>query len=100
RSLCREVRGPHRESGGKTVPAAHVLASVILPAPERYPNPEQRGLFYRRILDAVRGLPGIESAGTVDALPFSGENHGGFVNGGALALDHPLTAEIDVAGGE
>jgi len=77
--------------------ADRVLASVILPAPERYPNPEQRGLFYRRILDAVRALPGVESAGTVDALPFSGENHGGFVSSGR---DNQLTAEIDVVGGD
>ena len=77
--------------------ADRILASVILPAPERYPNPEQRGLFYQRILDAVRALPGVESAGTVDALPFSGENHGGFVSRGP---DDQLTAEIDVVGGD
>jgi predicted permease len=81
--------------------ADRVLASIVLPAPERYPNPEQRGLFFKRILDSVRALPGVQSAGTVDALPFSGENHGGFVSG-ALAADSnaPLTAEVDVAGGE
>ena len=50
--------------------ADRVLASVVLPAPERYPNPEQRGLFYQRILEAVREIPGVERAGTVDALPF------------------------------
>ncbi|MGA3241355.1 MAG: ABC transporter permease [Bryobacteraceae bacterium] len=82
--------------------ADHVLASVVLPAPERYPNPAQRGLFFKRILDSVRALPGVESAGTVDALPFSGENHGGSVSSGALTGDSnaPLTAEVDVAGGE
>jgi putative ABC transport system permease protein len=35
-------------------------------------------------------------AGTTDALPFSGENHGGFASNGAASLD----AEIDVVGGE
>jgi predicted permease len=82
--------------------ADRVLASIVLPAPERYPNPEQRGLFFKRILDSVRALPGVESAGTVDALPFSGENHGGFVSGGAVAGDSnaPLTAEVDIVGGE
>jgi predicted permease len=78
--------------------ADHILASVVLPSPERYPDAERRGLFYRRILEAVRALPGVEGAGTVDALPFSGENHGGFVVGGRSAQQ--LTAEIDVAGGE
>ena len=77
-----------------------ILASVVLAAPERYKDPEQRGLFYRRILDSVRALPGVESAGTVDALPFSGENHGGFVSGGAAQSGQPVTAETDVVGGE
>jgi predicted permease len=76
--------------------ADRVFASVVLPAPERYPKPEQRGLFFKRILDSVRALPGVESAGTVDALPFSGENHGGFAGIGAQQLE----AEIDVVGGE
>jgi putative ABC transport system permease protein len=73
-----------------------VLASVVLPAHERYPNQKERGLFYRRMLDSVRGIPGVQSAGTVDALPFSGENHGGSVSAGSQRL----TAEIDVAGGD
>src|SRR5476649_2106361 len=75
--------------------AGRILASVVLPAFERYPTPAQRGLFFKRILDSVQALPGVESAGTVDALPFSGENHGGFVSGERNA---PLTAEVDVAG--
>lgn len=82
--------------------ADRVVASVVLPAPARYPGVSQRAEFYRRMLDAVRALPGVESAGTVDALPFSGENHGGIVTGGVVtggAAGAPLTAEIDVAGG-
>src|SRR5205807_2162641 len=71
--------------------AKRVLASVVLPAPERYPTSEKRSAFYRRILDAVRAIPGVEDAGTVDALPFSGENHGG-------QLDKRI-AEIDIVGG-
>ena len=77
--------------------ANRLLASVVLPAPERYPKPQQRALFYKRILDAVRVLPGVESAGTVDALPFSGENHGGYVS---ITEESKLESEIDVVGGE
>jgi predicted permease len=77
--------------------ADRILASVVLPAPARYPDPAQRALFYKRILDAVRALPGVESAGTVDALPFSGENHGGYVS---AAEGSKLEGEIDVVGGE
>jgi predicted permease len=78
--------------------ADRILASVVLASPERYPKSEQRGLFYKRMLDAVRAIPGVESAGTVDALPFSGENHGGLVN--SAQANSQLSAEIDVAGGE
>jgi predicted permease len=81
--------------------AAHVLASIVLPSSARYPKPEQRAQFYKRILDSVRALPGVESAGTVDALPFSGENHGGFVSAVPGApREAQLTAEIDIVGGE
>ena len=77
-----------------------VLASVVLPAPERYRDPKRRGLFYHQILNALRALPGTESAGTVDALPFSGENHGGFVSAQEVPAAKPLIAEIDVTGGD
>ena len=61
------------------------------------PIPSNERLFYRTMLDAVRALPGVESAGTMDALPFSGENHGGFVQRQWRAN---VGAEIDVIGGE
>ena len=83
--------------------ADRILASVVLPALERYRTPEQRGALYRRFLDSVRALPGVESAGTVDALPFSGENHGGWITGNAAAATEPgaqISAEIDIVGGE
>lgn len=77
--------------------ADRILASVVLPAPELYPGPAQRALFYKRILDSVRALPGVESAGTVDALPFSGENNGGYVS---AAEGTKIEGEIDHVGGE
>jgi predicted permease len=80
--------------------ADRVLASVVLPAPERYRDPAKRGLFYQRMLEAVRALPGVDSAGTADALPFSGENHGGSVSGGEVPSATALTAEMDVVSGE
>ena len=83
--------------------ADRILASVVLPSLVRYKAPEQRGALYRRFLDAVRALPGVESAGTADALPFSGENHGGFITRNQDAVTGPhaqLIAEVDVVGGE
>jgi hypothetical protein len=80
-----------------------VLASVVLPEAKRYKTPEQRGAVYKRFLDAVGAIPGGESAGIVDALPFSGENHGGYVTTQSGAETEPngrLVPEIDVIGGD
>jgi predicted permease len=79
--------------------ADHILASVVIPAAERYRTPADRAIAYGRFLAAVRALPGVESAGAVDALPFSGENHGGWVTNSKAAVMEPasqLGAEIDV----
>ena len=79
--------------------ADRVLASVIIPDQTRYATAELRGQLYRRILDAVRLSPGIESAGTIDALPFSGENHGGLIgirDAGVLESQAREPAEIDL----
>ena len=73
--------------------AGHVLASIIIAAGDQYRTPAAHGLLFRRIVDAVRALPGVESAATVDALPFSGENHGGTIQTDLFAPEH--LAEID-----
>ena len=76
-----------------------VLASVIIPDQTRYATAELRAQLYRQILDGIRLSPGIESAGTIDALPFSGENHGGLigVNDSVVSESHDrVPAEIDL----
>jgi len=77
--------------------AEHILSSVLLPSLDRYRTPESHALFYRRVLDSVRTLPGVENVGTVDALPFSGENHPAFVG---LSDASTSPAEIDVVSPE
>jgi predicted permease len=69
--------------------ANHVVASVVIPAADRYKGPEERGVLYGKYLAAVRQLPGVESAGAVDALPFSGEYRGGNVTGNAAEAMQP-----------
>jgi predicted permease len=83
--------------------ADRVLASVVLPPLERYRTTPERELVYRQFMDAVRALPGVERTGTVDALPFSGEYHGGFVTASPVGVANPnerMVAEIDVIGGD
>jgi putative ABC transport system permease protein len=48
-----------------------VTGSVNLPR-VRYPEARQRADFFRRTLDEMRALPGVESAAAVTSLPFSG----------------------------
>jgi putative ABC transport system permease protein len=79
--------------------ADHVLASIIVPAGDRYQtHPENRVVLFRGILDSVRRLPGVEAAGTVDVLPFSGDNNGGRVAATDVELANPnaqAIAEVD-----
>jgi len=78
--------------------AKRVIAFVTVPDPVRYSTPEEWGAFYRRVLDLVRTVPGVDSAGTDDALPFSGENTGGMVGNraGGASQGGQIGAEIDV----
>ena len=38
---------------------------------EKYPKPEQQLNFYKQLVERTRSLPGVESVGTIDALPFT-----------------------------
>jgi len=73
--------------------ADRVLASIIIAAGDQYRTPAKQGVLFRRIVDSVRALPGVESVATVDALPFSGENHGGTIRTDLSAPEQ--AAEID-----
>jgi putative ABC transport system permease protein len=45
-----------------------LVAGTVLPA-SRYPAPADRDAFYQRVLEHVRALPGVESAGYTNAAP-------------------------------
>ncbi len=88
----------------------HVLASIIAASTDQYRTPEGHAQLFRRILEKVRALPAVESAGIVDALPFSGENNGATVsraddpdatlpNGGQMAeFDHVSPGYLETMG--
>jgi predicted permease len=52
-------------------PGRLLTASIDIPA-TRYGTPESRLQFFDRMLAAVRALPGVESAATVDSVPLRG----------------------------
>jgi predicted permease len=55
--------------------ANHVVTTDLSIPPTKFSKPEQQIAFYNRVLDGVRGLPGIRSAGFIDSLPLSGGSH-------------------------
>jgi len=82
--------------------SAHVLASIIVPAGDRYPTPESRAALWPRVLESVKNIPGVESAGTVDALTFTGENHGPLITSdpAAASRGEGRAAETDFVSSE
>ena len=77
-----------------------VLACIIVPRGDGYPA--NSGILWRKILDSVRQIPGVESAGAVSALPFSGENDGGLIFADPFvdSAESPRAAEIDSVSAE
>jgi len=53
----------------------HVLTfRMRLPTDNLYKNDREQAEFYRRVLEKVEGLPGIQSAGLTDVLPLGQQN--------------------------
>ena len=50
-------------------------ANVILPR-AKYREPQQRITFFQQLVERVRTLPGVESAGATGTLPLNGNNWG------------------------
>src|SRR6266403_1869961 len=50
----------------------NVLAVPLAISDAKYPSADQQTNFFNNVLERVRALPGVESAGAVDSLPFQG----------------------------
>jgi putative ABC transport system permease protein len=63
--------------------ADRVLTAKIAPSSKKYPDPKSRATYYTTVLDHLRHLPGVTSAGMVMNLPLSGAsmNRGFHVEG-------------------
>ncbi len=79
-----------------------VLAMTLNPAGPRYENHQAYGRYYDQVLERVRALPGVVSAGTVSRLPlFGGTNGNVWVEGRpprANAGEGPLVEVTSVTG--
>jgi putative ABC transport system permease protein len=51
-----------------------MLSPLLMPLDsKRYPTFEQKWILFRRVLDKVRAIPGVESASAADLLPLPGQ---------------------------
>jgi putative ABC transport system permease protein len=74
-------------------PGRVLTVSIPLPV-SRYPQPAQEAEFFRRLLERVRELPGVRSAGAVTDVPLFGGSSTGFdIEGRPLAKpnERPMT---------
>jgi predicted permease len=54
----------------------NLLSMVVSVAGSREAPPERRESFYRQLLEQVRTLPGVQSAGAINHLPLAGDTWG------------------------
>ena len=54
----------------------HVLSMVVSVAGSNEAETGRRTVFYRQLLDRVRTLPGVQSAGAINHLPLAGDTWG------------------------
>jgi len=50
----------------------HVVTMDLSIPKNKFATPQQQVSYFNRVLDRVRALPGVQSAGLIDALPLSG----------------------------
>ena len=75
--------------------AAGVLTLRVSLPDERYPKPEQIRNFYRDVMDRLRQVPGVQAAGGVSLLPFSGNSSGTVTVDSRVASGADASPEAD-----
>ncbi|MGC9949098.1 MAG: ABC transporter permease [Bryobacteraceae bacterium] len=68
--------------------ADRVVTAIIVLPQSRYPDLPSNIAFYRKLLDGLRNLPGVESVGATNGVPLAGNITGAYVT----VEGHPSTA--------
>jgi putative ABC transport system permease protein len=76
-------------------PRGTLTASLPIPA-KKYKSAQEEIGFWNRVLDRLRALPGVESAGVVDDLPFNGGSHQPIMIEGRPKIPMAEQPEVDV----
>lgn len=79
-----------------------VTAAIVLPGAKYASQPSKFQPFYDRLLEKLRGLPGVESVGAAFPLPFSGNDSASsfWIDGrpDPGPGDHPNASHLRIAG--
>src|ERR1051326_4748453 len=84
---------------GKASPGVETRNVLTLSLPmsdKRYKTPEEEINFWNQLLGRIRGLPGVDSVGVVDDLPFNGGSHQPLAIEGRPAQAMSEQPEVDV----
>src|SRR5580704_6925987 len=74
-----------------------VLTMTAMVSSAKFPSPAQQIRFFERVLERVRALPGVESAGTIDDMPLNNDgSHQPIAIEGRSVLPMSEQPEIDV----
>jgi putative ABC transport system permease protein len=75
----------------------NVMTMTLAVARSKFPSPPQQIAFYQQVLERVRTLPGVQSAGVVDNVPLNGGgSHQPIAIEGRPALAMADQPEVDV----
>lgn len=75
----------------------NVMTMTLAVARSKFPSPPQQTTFYQQVLERVRALPGVQSAGVVDNVPLDGNgSHQPIAIAGRPALAMADQPEVDV----
>jgi putative ABC transport system permease protein len=76
-------------------PSRLLTLEVAIPS-TKFSEPMQQVRYFDRVLDQVRGLPGVQSAGVIDSLPLTGGSHQPVSVEGRAVLPMADQPEVDV----
>ena len=76
--------------------ADHVVTMDLSIPQTKFSDPAQQISFFNRVLDGIRNLPGVRSAGIIDSLPLNGGSHQPVQAEGRPAVPMADQPEVDV----
>lgn len=76
--------------------SSNVLTMAVPMADNRFKTPAENINFWNQVLERVRALPGVESAGTADDLPLQGGSHQPVAIEGRPVVPMAEQPEVDV----